>query len=131
MCCIAWATATSWCWPTRTFRANRWGSASCARTGCASPRWLDAFLPLLVLDDYVETPVLMMAPVPGDDLDPAVERSFRAAIDRHAPHTASVARLERFAFYERAKGAYAVVMTGETAKYGNILLCKGVTPVPD
>ena len=92
---------------------------------------LDAILPLLVLDDYVETPVLLMAPVPGDDLDLTVERSFRAAIDRHAPHTAPVARLERFAFYERAKGAYAVVMTGETAKYGNILLCKGVTPVPD
>ncbi len=96
---------------------------------------LDAILPLLVLDTYVETPVLMMAPVPGDDLDASVERGFRAAIDRH--NTANtmantpVARLERFAFYERASKAFAVVMTGETAKYGNILLCKGVTPSPD
>ena len=95
--------------------------------GLRTAALLDAILPLLVLDDYVETPVLMMAPVPGDDLDLAVERSYRAAIDRHAPYTAPVARLERFHFYERAKGAYAVVMTGETAKYGN----KGVTPVPD
>jgi L-fucose mutarotase len=39
-----------------------------------------------------------------------------------------VERVERFAFYERAKSAYAVVMTGETAKYGNIILKKGVTP---
>lgn len=89
---------------------------------------LDAILPLLVLDSYVETPALMMAPVPGDDFDASVEGSFRAAIDRHAPETAPVAQLERFAFYERAGKAFAVVMTGETAKYGNILLCKGVTP---
>ena len=41
---------------------------------------------------------------------------------------APIARLERFAFYERARQAYAVVMTGETAKYGNIILKKGVTP---
>lgn len=90
---------------------------------------LDAILPLLVLDDYVDTPLLMMAPVPGDELDPGVEGSFRAAIDRHAPGAPVIARLERFAFYERAREAFAVVMTGETAKYGNIILAKGVTPV--
>ena len=38
-------------------------------------------------------------------------------------------RIERFAFYERAREAFAVVMTGETAKYGNIILKKGVTPI--
>ena len=38
-------------------------------------------------------------------------------------------RIERFAFYERAKQAYAVVISGETAKYGNIIIKKGVTPV--
>lgn len=92
---------------------------------------LDAILPLFVLDDYVETPALMMAPVPGDTLDPAVERRYRAVIERHAPGTAPVARLERFDFYERARQAFAVVMTGETAKYGNLLLIKGVTPLPD
>ena len=37
--------------------------------------------------------------------------------------------MERFAFYERAKKAYAIVLTGETGKYGNIILKKGVTPV--
>lgn len=92
---------------------------------------LDAILPLFALDDYVEAPLLMMAPVPGDELDPGVERGFRAAVDRHAPGAPAIARLERFAFYERARGAFAVVMTGETAKYGNIILAKGVTPVAD
>jgi L-fucose mutarotase len=90
---------------------------------------LDAILPLFELDGYVDAPVVMMAAVPGDRLDPAVEAAYRAAIDRHAPQTPAIARVERFAFYERAKQAFAIVMTGETAKYGNVLLKKGVTPV--
>lgn len=89
---------------------------------------LDAILPLFALDTYVDHPVLMMAPVPGDDLDPAVEATYRGAIDRHWPDTPPVERLERFVFYERARAAYAVVMTGEMAKYGNVILKKGVTP---
>ena len=90
---------------------------------------LDAILPLFVLDGYVDNPVMMMAAVPGDELDPAVEATYRAAIDRYWPATPPIARIERFAFYERTKSAFAVVMTGETAKYGNIILKKGVTPL--
>jgi len=97
--------------------------------GLRVPALLDAILPLLELDGYVDAPVVMMAAVPGDRLDPAVEAAYRAAIDRHAPQTPAIARVERFAFYERAKQAFAIVMTGETAKYGNVLLKKGVTPV--
>ncbi|MEI6874376.1 MAG: L-fucose mutarotase [Spirochaetota bacterium] len=97
--------------------------------GIRIPALLDGILALLNLDDYVESPVLMMQPVPGDKLDPAAELSYRAAIDRHWPKTAPIARLERFAFYERTKQAFAVVMTGETVKYGNIILKKGVIPV--
>jgi len=44
------------------------------------------------------------------------------------PQISATERIDRFAFYERAKNAFAVVMTGETAKYGNIILKKGVTP---
>ena len=89
---------------------------------------LDAILPLMALDTYVETPLCMMSAVEGDKLDPAVERSYRKAIDKHWPGTPPVARIERFAFYSQAQQAFAVVMTGETAKYGNIILKKGVTP---
>ncbi|RPI24698.1 MAG: fucose isomerase, partial [Acidobacteria bacterium] len=64
----------------------------------------------------------------GDQLDPAVERRYRESIDRHAPKTPPIGRIGRFDFYERAKLAFAVVMTGETAKYGNVILKKGVTP---
>lgn len=90
---------------------------------------LDAILPLFELDAYVDDPVAMMAAVPGDRLDPAVGDSYRGAIDRHAPKTPAIARIERFDFYERARQAFCVVMTGETAKYGNIILKKGVTPL--
>ena len=89
---------------------------------------LDAILPLFALDDYVTDPLIMMAPEPRDTLDPAVEKAFRAAVDRHAPSAPPIARVGRQAFYERARKAFAVVMTGETAKYANILLRKGVTP---
>lgn len=90
---------------------------------------LDAILPLFELDSFVPHPVAMMDAVPGDTLDPAVEAAYVEAIQRHAPGTPAVERVERFAFYERARNAFAVVMTGETAKYGNIILAKGVTPV--
>jgi L-fucose mutarotase len=89
---------------------------------------LDAILPLFVLDDFVATPLAMMAPVPGDAADPRVWATYRAAIERHAPKTPAPEQMERQAFYERAKRAFAIVMTGETAKYGNLIVKKGVTP---
>ncbi len=97
--------------------------------GIRMPELLDGILALMNLDAYAESPVAMMAPVPGDDLDPAVERSYRAVIDRRWPGTPAVERVERFAFYERARKAFAVVMTGETVKYGNVILKKGVVPL--
>ena len=90
---------------------------------------LDAILPLFPLDDYVDSPVFMMSPVSGDQADPGVEAPFRAAVDRHWPDTAPIAMVERFAFYEQTRRSCCVVMTGETAKYGNIILKKGVAPV--
>ncbi len=90
---------------------------------------LEAILPLFELDTYVPHPVIMMEPVVGDKLDPGVEISYMKRISLNTPGLPQVKRLDRFAFYERAKNAFAVVMTGETVKYGNIILIKGVTPV--
>ncbi|MBR1838601.1 MAG: L-fucose mutarotase [Bacteroidaceae bacterium] len=90
---------------------------------------LQAILPLFELDAYVEYPLVTMAPVPGDTLDPAVEASYLAVVRQTNPQIAQFGREERFDFYQRAKQAYAIVVTGETAKYGNIILKKGVTPV--
>ena len=57
-----------------------------------------------------------------------MEANYLKVIRRHVAQAKAPERVERFAFYERAKTAFAVVMTGETAKYGNIILKKGVTP---
>ena len=90
---------------------------------------LEAIMPLLELDSYVPHPVMMMEPVQGDQADPSVEALYLEKIRRSAPEVPPVKKIDRFAFYERAAKAFAVVMTGETAKYGNIILIKGVTPV--
>ncbi len=90
---------------------------------------LEAIMPLFVLDQYSPQPLGMMAAVPGDSLDPTVEEGYLKAIRNTWTDAVAPERIERFAFYERAKSAYAVVMTGETAKYGNIILKKGVTPI--
>ena len=76
---------------------------------------------LIDLDRY-STPVVMMAPVPGDELDPSVEASFREAL---GGYSGEVLRLPREEFYARAKAAFAVVQSGETAQYGNVILKKG------
>jgi L-fucose mutarotase len=89
---------------------------------------LEAILPLFELDTYVSHPVIMMEPVVGDKLDPGVEASYMKRIELTGSGLPQVKRLDRYAFYERAKNAFAVVMTGETAKYGNVILIKGVTP---
>jgi L-fucose mutarotase len=97
--------------------------------GLRIPDLLDGILRLINLDAYVPAPVAMMAAVPGDSLDPSVEKAYRAVIDKRWPNTPPTERVERFAFYDRARKAFAVVMTGELAKYGNVIIKKGVTPV--
>ncbi len=88
---------------------------------------LDAILPLYALDSYVEDPIVMMQAVPGDEPDPSVEAGYRSVIDQYAPETTAITLIDRFAFYERAKSAFAVVMTGDTRKYANIIIKKGVS----
>lgn len=90
---------------------------------------LKGIAPLFEFDAYVDTPLIMMQVVPGDTLDPQVEENYLTAIKNAIGFTPNLERIERFAFYERAKQAYAVVISGETAKYGNIIIKKGVTPV--
>ena len=90
---------------------------------------LGAILPLFELDEYVDHPLIMMAAVEGDTLDASVEEGYLNSIWKTNPEVAPIERIPRFDFYERTRKAFAVVMTGETAKYGNIILKKGVTPM--
>lgn len=96
--------------------------------GLRIPELLTAILPLFELDAYVPHPLVMMAAVEGDKLEPSVEKSYLKSIRETNPDIQQIERIDRFKFYDRAKEAFAVIMTGETAKYGNILLKKGVTP---
>ncbi|MEM1210684.1 MAG: L-fucose mutarotase [Planctomycetota bacterium] len=111
------------------FPARQFNDTVIRADGLGIAPLLDAILPLFELDSYVEAPLAMMAAVEGDQLDPAVEARYREAIDRHTDPSPVIERVERFAFYDRARDASAVVVTGETAKYGNIILKKGVTPI--
>ena len=96
--------------------------------GIKIPALLNGILALINFDAYVPHPAVMMSPVPGDSLDESVEKSYRTVIDKYWKDTPPIERIERFAFYERAKKSFAVLMTGETVKYGNLILKKGVIP---
>lgn len=89
---------------------------------------LTAISPLFEFDAYVERPLVMMKVIEGDSFNPVIEQTYRDAITNATGDCPAIDKIDRFQFYDRAKNAYAVVMTGERAKYGNIILKKGVTP---
>lgn len=86
---------------------------------------LRAVMPLFPLDSYAAA-LVMMQVLEGDRLDPAVEADYMQAVRLHEPDAAAPVRIERGAFYERAREAFCVVMTGEARIYGNLILKKGV-----
>lgn len=94
--------------------------------GHGVPEILDAVLKMIPLDQYVETPAALMEVVPGDDCVPVIWEQYRALLEENGEDPARIEMMERFAFYERAKKAYAIIATGESAIYANILLKKGV-----
>jgi len=86
---------------------------------------LDAVLTLMPLDTYVDEQAFGMEVVGHPEQREATHREFDAIIKRHEPEM-GLSLLERFAFYERVAGAYALVQTGERRLYGNVLLKKGI-----
>ena len=94
--------------------------------GHGVPELLDAILQLIPLDQYVDQPAALMKVVPGDPVVPVIWDEYRALLKKHGEDPDKVEMMERFAFYDRAKNAYAVIATGETAIYANVLLKKGV-----
>lgn len=94
--------------------------------GHGIPEILDAILRFLPLDSYVEHPTILMAVMYGDPYVPEIWEEYRQIAAKYEPDGAREEAIDRFAFYERARKAYAVVTTGETALYANIILKKGV-----
>ena len=93
--------------------------------GHGVPEILDAILKLFPLDPYVEAPVSLMEVVPGDTVETPIWDEYAKIIEKHEPGT-KIGHIERFKFYDEARKAYAVIATGETALYANIILQKGV-----
>ncbi len=94
--------------------------------GHGVPELLEAVLKLLPLDIYVPQPVALMAVVAGDKTKPTIWETYRTLVKNSGEQFSDFEFVERFAFYERAKKAYAVVATSEKALYANIILKKGV-----
>src|SRR5215469_11057106 len=94
--------------------------------GLGAMQLLDAVLQLFPLDTFVKHSAALMAVVPGDNYTPDIWPIYRKITQKHEPHFSDFEMMERHAFYERAKKAYAVVATGETARYANIILKKGL-----
>ena len=92
--------------------------------GHGIPALLNAILEFFTLDEFVDCPAALMATAEVGQRPP-VWQEYSRTILRHEGDR-QVELVERFAFYERAKNAYAIVATGETALYGNIILKKGV-----
>ena len=93
--------------------------------GHGVPEILDAILKVMPLDTYVAHPVMLMAKVSGDTVETPIWDEFAKIIEKHQPGT-KIRHVERFSFYDEAKKCYAVVSTGETALYANVILQKGV-----
>lgn len=87
---------------------------------------LDAILNLFPLDTYAEKNAMLMQVVSGDKVETPIWDEYQATMEKYEKDNVRIDHIERFAFYERAKTAYAVVATGEKALYANLILKKGV-----
>ena len=88
---------------------------------------LDAILQLFPLDTYVEKPVNLMQVMQGDHVETPIWNEYEKIINKYDERgKKAIGQIERFAFYEEAKTAYAIIATGESALYANVMLQKGV-----
>ncbi len=107
------------------FPAESMGKRCARQDGQNADVLLDAILQLFPLDEFVDAPVTLMRVVPGTlDGDPPIWERFHAIVEKHQPGT-KFATIDRFEFYERAKKAYATVVTTERALYACIIIKKG------
>ncbi len=106
------------------FPAETLGRRVIRADGHRAVELLSAILELIPLDSYAEETMILMQVVPGDAVQPTIWEAYKT-IGARDP-ACRLGFEERFAFYERARGAYAIVATGEEALYANIILKKGV-----
>ena len=106
------------------FPAQSMGQRCVRCDGHRGAELLDAILQLFPLDQFVEAPVAVMDPAGGLDGDPPIWADLNAIVQKHQPGV-KFEKIERFAFYDRARKAYATVATGEDALYACFIIKKG------
>lgn len=95
--------------------------------GHGAAELLDAILTVFPLDGYVEAPVSLMQVMPGDTVETPIWDEYKKIVAKHDERgEKAFGEIERFAFYEEAKKCYAIIATGESALYANLILQKGV-----
>lgn len=107
------------------FPAESMGQRCLRADGLGAVQLLEGILALLPLDQYDAGHFVLMEVTPGDPYVPEVWAEYEKVLKKYEPGSRP-SSMERFAFYERAKKAYAVIATGEKALYANIILKKGV-----
>ena len=87
---------------------------------------LKAIMSVFPIDTYSDPNAFLMEVVPGDNVETPIWDEYSHIMKESEGETVRIGHIERFAFYERAKKAYAVIATGETALYANLILKNGV-----
>jgi L-fucose mutarotase len=108
------------------FPATSLGARCHRLDGLTATDVLQAVLTVLPLDQFVPNPAVVMEVVNDPDTMPPIVTEFQKITTMTADHPATLDKRERFAFYDRAKSAFAIIQTGEIRLYGNIILKKGV-----
>lgn len=93
--------------------------------GSEAAELLEAILNLFPLDTSVKSAWAMMQPSNLEANDDAIENTYKTLLLRYYPEIGGVEKMERFGFYKRASEAYAIIMTGTTKRFGNIIIKKG------
>ena len=107
------------------FPAESCGQRVVRADGRGGAKMLEAVLSVIPLDTYAKENFVLMQVVEGDNVRPTIWEEYKKIAAAKDPNVRAGFE-ERFAFYERAKKAYAIVATGEEAVYANIILKKGV-----
>lgn len=107
------------------FPASAMGIPVVHLDGHGVPEVLDAILELMPLDSYVSQPTALMEVIAGDSYTPVIWDTYKEIFEKHG-HVAEPKKIERYAFYERAKKAFCVVATSEVSQYANVILKKGI-----
>jgi L-fucose mutarotase len=108
------------------FPATALGKRCHRLDGLTATRVLEAVVSVLPLDRFVMNPALVMEVVDDPNVVPQIVEDFQSIISTGVDNLVILDKLERFEFYDRARSAFAIIQTGETRLYGNIILKKGV-----